>query len=52
MFDTEDEALHALQELRKQQIVDNNTHAFIAKGVTESPLHSQLKTLFATHDTD
>ncbi len=52
MFDTDDEALHALQELRKQQIVDNNTHAFIAKGVSESPLHSQLKTLFASQDTE
>ena len=52
IFESEDTALQALQELRNAHIVNNKTHAFIAKGVHTSPLQTQLNTLFAQADKD
>ena len=46
VFDKEASAQQVLQALQDQQILDNTTHAFICKGVTDSPLHTKIKSIF------
>lgn len=46
VFDREASAQQVLHDLQRQQILDNTTHAFICKGVAESPLHTIIKSIF------
>jgi len=52
VFDKEETALEVLELLKHRQILDNNTTAFIAKGVAESPLLTKIKTIFDVRDKD
>ena len=50
VFDKEASAQQVLHALQDQQILDNTTHAFICKGVAESPLHTTIKSIFNVRD--
>ncbi|MDG1814645.1 MAG: 4-(cytidine 5'-diphospho)-2-C-methyl-D-erythritol kinase [Glaciecola sp.] len=50
VFDKEASAQQVLQTLQDHQILDNTTHAFICKGVAESPLHTIIKSIFNVRD--
>ena len=52
VFDKEETALEVLELLKHRQILDNNTTAFIAQGVAESPLLTKIKTIFDVRDKD
>ena len=50
IFDKEETAQQALLTIQHQQILDNTGHAFICRGLAESPLQTKIKTIFDVRD--